>query len=45
MTMTVQQQANTEGAAVTRTDLMHLLQEAGRPEQLDVRGRIYEEST
>jgi len=39
MTMTVQQQANTEGAAVTRTDLMHLLQEAGRPEQLDVSGQ------
>ena len=37
--MTVQQQANTEGAAVTRTDLMHLLQEAGRPEQLDVSGQ------
>jgi uncharacterized protein YjbI with pentapeptide repeats len=39
MTMTVQQQANTECAAVTRTDLMHLLQEAGRPEQLDVSGQ------
>src|SRR6266516_2710551 len=39
MTMTVQQQANTEGAAVTRTDLMHLLQEAGRPEQLDMSGQ------
>src|SRR6266536_1751568 len=39
MTMTVQQQANTEGAAVTRTDLIHLLQEAGHPEQLDVSGQ------
>src|SRR6266705_4019099 len=39
MTMPVQQQANTEDTAVTRTELVHLLQEAGRPEPLDVSGQ------
>jgi len=39
MTMPVQQQANTENTAVTRTELVHLLQEAGRPEPLDVSGQ------
>src|SRR5258708_2533536 len=39
MTMPVQQQANTEDTAVTRTDLVRLLQETGRPEPLDVSGQ------
>ncbi len=37
--MPVQQQANTEDTAVTRTDLVRLLQETGRPEPLDVSGQ------
>ncbi len=37
--MLVQQQANTEDTAVTRTDLVRLLQETGRPEPLDVSGQ------
>jgi uncharacterized protein YjbI with pentapeptide repeats len=39
MTMPMQQQANTEDTAVTRTDLVRLLQETGRPEPLDVSGQ------
>ncbi len=37
--MPMQQQANTEDTAVTRTDLVRLLQETGRPEPLDVSGQ------
>jgi uncharacterized protein YjbI with pentapeptide repeats len=36
MTMPVQQQATTADTAVTRTDIVRLLQEVGSPEQLDV---------
>jgi uncharacterized protein YjbI with pentapeptide repeats len=39
MTITVQQQATNADTAVTRTDLVRLLQEAGSPEQLDVTGQ------
>jgi uncharacterized protein YjbI with pentapeptide repeats len=39
MTMPVQEKANTEDTAVTRTDLVHLLQEVGGSEQLDVSGQ------
>ncbi len=37
--MQVPQQANTEDTALTRRDLLRLLQEGGRPEQLDVSGQ------
>lgn len=37
--MPMQQQANTEDTAVTRTDLVQMLQETGRPEPLDVSGQ------
>ena len=37
--MLVQEKANTEDTAVTRADLMRLLLEVGRPEQLDVSGQ------
>jgi uncharacterized protein YjbI with pentapeptide repeats len=37
--MPVQQKASNENAAVTRTDLVRLLLEVGRPEQLDVSGQ------
>jgi uncharacterized protein YjbI with pentapeptide repeats len=39
MTMPVQQQVTTAGTAVTRTDVVRLLQEVGCPEQLDVSGQ------
>src|SRR6266446_3850493 len=39
MTIAVQQQATNADTAVTRTDLVRLLQEAGSPEQLDVTGQ------
>jgi uncharacterized protein YjbI with pentapeptide repeats len=39
MTMLVQEKANTEDTAVTRADLMHLIQEVGSSEQLDVSGQ------
>jgi hypothetical protein len=39
MTIPVQQQAHTEDTAVTRIDLVLLLQEVGRPAQLDVSGQ------
>ena len=39
MKLPVQQQVNTEDTALTRTDLVRLLQEAGSPEQLDVSGQ------
>ena len=37
--MPVQEKANTEDTAVTRTDLGHLLQEVGSSDQLDVSGQ------
>src|SRR6266699_3961080 len=39
MTIPVQQQANHTGTALTRTDVMRLLQDVGSPEQLDVSGQ------
>jgi len=36
MTTLMQQKRNTEDTALTRTDLMRLLEDTGRPEQLDV---------
>jgi hypothetical protein len=39
MTMRVQQKVNTADTAVTRTDVVHLLEEVGSPEQLDVSGQ------
>jgi uncharacterized protein YjbI with pentapeptide repeats len=39
MTMQVQQNATNADTAVTRTDVVRLLQETGRPEQLDVSGQ------
>src|SRR5258708_754891 len=36
MTMPVQQKASNADTAMTRTDVVHLLQEGGNPEQLDV---------
>ncbi len=39
MTKPVQQQATTADTAVTRTDLVRLLEEVGSPEQLDVSGQ------
>ena len=36
MTTLMQQNRNTEDTALTRTDLMRLLEDTGRPEQLDV---------
>jgi len=39
MTIPVQQKANNEDTAVTRADVVLLLEEAGRPEQLDVSGQ------
>jgi hypothetical protein len=39
MTMQVQQEVNTAEQAVTRTDVVRLLQEVESPEQLDVRGQ------
>jgi Pentapeptide repeats (8 copies) len=39
MTMQVQQKVNTADTAVTRTDVVHLLEEVGSPEQLDVSGQ------
>lgn len=40
--MPVQQQATTAGTAVTRTDVVRLLEELGSPEQLDVSGQNLE---
>ena len=39
MTLPAQQQASNANTAVTRTDLVRLLQEVGSPEQLDVSGQ------
>jgi len=39
MTIPVQQQANHTGTALTRTDVVRLLQDVGSPEQLDIRGQ------
>ena len=39
MTMPERQQANNEDTAITRTDLLRLLQEGGSSEQLDVSGQ------
>jgi hypothetical protein len=39
MTLPVQQQANNADTAVTRADLVRLLQKTGRPEPLDVSGQ------
>jgi hypothetical protein len=39
MTMQVQQEVNTADTAVTRTDVVRLLEAGGSPEQLDVSGQ------
>jgi hypothetical protein len=39
MTMSVQQEVNTADTAMTRTDVVRLLEEVGSPEQLDVSGQ------
>jgi hypothetical protein len=39
MAMPVQQNANKADTAITRTDIVRLLQEGGCPEQLDVSGQ------
>jgi len=43
MTIPVQQQANHADTALTRTDVVRLLQEVGSPEQLDVSGQNIQE--